>query len=346
MELTVAKLAEKIGAQLYGSGDGLLKRVWPIDNAAGSDLTFSTSEKFAAKLENCKAGAVLLNNKIETIRIPQLIVKDVNTALIEALNIFAPVLQPPPVGIDKTASVSPQAKIGKNVSIGPTAVIETNTEIGENTVIAAGAKIGQNSKIGSNSRIDCNVVIYHNCTIGNNCIIQANTTIGSTGFGYRFIDGQHRLIPHNGGVVIEDFVEIGANTCVDRAKFGNTIIGAGTKIDNLVQIAHNVIIGKCCIIAGQSGIAGSTKLGDGVVLAGAAGIIDNAQIGSGAMVGARSFVIQDVPEGQKFFGNPATKSSDALKSIALSRRLPKIYEQVRKLNERVEKLESSKDNKK
>ena len=345
MELTVAKLAEKIGAQLYGSGDALVNRIWPIDAAESSDLTFATEQKFVAKLTNCKAGAVILNNHIETLKIPQLVVKDVNTALIEALKIFAPVLEQLPEGVDKTAKVSPQAKNGKNVSIGPSAVIENNVEVGDNSVISAGVKIGQNSKIGSNCRIDCNVVIYHNCRIGNNCIIQANTTIGSTGFGYRFISGQHRLIPHNGGVIIEDFVEIGANCCVDRAKFGNTLIGAGTKIDNLVQIAHNVIIGKCCLIAGQSGIAGSTKLCDGVIVGGGAGIVDNVEIGSGVMIGAMSFVIQDIPEGQKVFGSPAIKSSESLKIVGLSRRLPRIFEQVRKLNERIEKLESAKDNK-
>jgi UDP-3-O-[3-hydroxymyristoyl] glucosamine N-acyltransferase len=345
MELAVGQLAEKVGAQIFGDPSGLINRVWPIETAENSDVTFATEQRFFGRLANCKAGAVIVNRHIETLKIPQLVVKDVNAALIETLKIFAPVLEEPAVGIDKTAKVSPKAKIGKDVSIGPMAVIESNVEIGDKSVISAGVKIAQNSKIGSSSLIHSNVVIYHNCRIGNNCIIQANTTIGSTGFGYRFINGQHRLIPHNGGVIIEDFVEIGANCCVDRAKFGNTLIGAGTKIDNLVQIAHNCIIGKCCLIAGQSGIAGSTTLGDGVVLGGGAGIVDNVEIGSGVMIGARSFVIQDISEGQKVFGFPASKSSEALKIVGLSKRLPRIFEQVRKLNERIEKLESAKDNK-
>ncbi len=346
MELTVAELAERIGARLYGSGEAHVNRVWPIDTAQSSDLTFATERKFADKLAKCKAGAVLLNNQIETLRIPQLVVKDVNAALIESLKIFAPVLEQPAAGFDETAKVSPKAKIGKNVSIGPMALIDNGAEVGESSVIGAGVKVGQNSKIGNNSRIDCNVVIYHNCSMGNNCIIQANTTIGSTGFGYRFINGQHRLIPHNGGVVIEDFVEIGANCCVDRAKFGNTLIGAGTKIDNLVQIAHNCIIGKCCLFAGQVGIAGSTIVGDGVVIAGQSGATDNVKIGNEVMIGAKSAVLNDVPDRKKVFGTPAVDIKDSLKSIVMIRKLPKILERVRDIDERLRKIESAKDNKK
>jgi UDP-3-O-[3-hydroxymyristoyl] glucosamine N-acyltransferase len=193
--------------------------------------------------------------------------------------------------------------------------------------------------------LDSNIVIYHNCRLGNNVIIQANTTIGSIGFGYSFIDGKHKLIPHNGAVVIEDFVEIGANCCVDRAKFGNTIIGAGTKIDNLVQIAHNVVIGKCCIIAGQAGISGSCKLGDGVVMGGQSGVADNIEIGDGTMVGGKSGVISNVAAGQQLLGMPAIDRKESLRVTAFARRLPKLVEQIKQLINRVERLEAAKDNK-
>jgi UDP-3-O-[3-hydroxymyristoyl] glucosamine N-acyltransferase len=345
MELTVAQLAERLGAELSGDGSGLVNRIWPIDSAGLSDVTFAAEQKFVARLANCHAGAVIVNRHIEQLTIPQLIVGDVNAALIEALNFFAPQLKPVAKGIDSTAKVASDAKIGKDVSIGPMVVIESGVEVGDKTIIGPGCKIGQNTKIGSNSRIDSNVVIYHNCRIGNNCIIQANTTIGSTGYGYRFINGSHRLIPHIGGVIIEDFVEIGANCCVDRAKFGNTIIGAGTKIDNLVQIAHNVTIGRNCLIVGQAGIGGSTKLGEGVVLAGQAGIIDNIEIGSGVMIGAKSTVLQSVPSGKKVFGSPAIESNLALRIFGLTKKLPELFEKVRKLDKRVEKIESAKDNK-
>jgi UDP-3-O-[3-hydroxymyristoyl] glucosamine N-acyltransferase len=345
MELTIEQLAKRLGAQIYGEGSGIVNRIWPIDSAGREDITFAAEQKFIARLDNCRAGAVIVNKHIEGLKIPQLIVGDVNAALIEALKIFAPPLKPPTEGVDPTAKVSPEAKIGKGVSIGPMVVIESGVEIGEGSIIGSGCKIGQNSKIGKNSRLDSNVVIYHNCRIGNNCIIQANTTIGSTGYGYRFIDGAHKLIPHNGGVVIEDFVEIGANCCVDRAKFGNTTIGAGTKIDNLVQIAHNCVIGRGCLIVGQAGIGGSTKLGDGVVLAGQACIIDNIEIGSGVMIGIKSTVLQNVPSGKKVLGSPAIESNLALRIFGLTKRLPKLFEQVRQLGERINKLESAKDNK-
>jgi UDP-3-O-[3-hydroxymyristoyl] glucosamine N-acyltransferase len=176
-------------------------------------------------------------------------------------------------------------------------------------------------------------------------VIQANSTIGSTGFGYSFIDGAHRLIPHNGGVIIEDFVEIGTNCCVDRAKFDNTIIGAGTKIDNLVQIAHNVIIGKCCLIVAQCGISGSCRIGDGAVLGGQAGLKDNIEIGNGTMVGAQAGVIQNIPAGKTLWGTPAIDKNEILRIFSLSRRLPDIVKQIKRLIKKVESLEAAEDNK-
>ena len=236
--------------------------------------------------------------------------------------------------------------LGEGISVGPWVIIDDGAEIGDNTILKAGSKIGENSKVGSNCRIDNNVVIYHNCRLGNNVIIQANSTVGSTGFGYALIDGSHKLIPHNGGVVIEDFVEIGANCCIDRAKFGNTIIGTGTKIDNLVQIAHNVTIGKCCLIAGFVGLAGSCKIGDGVVLAGRAGVTDNIEIGDGAIIGAASVTFKNVPAGQQVFGMPAADKNEELRRISWTKRLPQLFEQLKELRARIEELEAAKDNKK
>jgi UDP-3-O-[3-hydroxymyristoyl] glucosamine N-acyltransferase len=226
------------------------------------------------------------------------------------------------------------------------AVIEHNASIGEGSVIGCGCLIGQNTTIGPNCRLDANVVIYHNCTIGRNVIIQANTTIGSTGFGYYFLNGAHTLIPHNGTVIIEDFVEIGANTCIDRAKFDATIIGAGTKIDNLVQIAHNVVIGKCCLIVGCAGLGGSARLGDGSILGGMAGVIDNIDLGDRVMVGAGSIVTHDFPDGKTIAGIPAYDLKEWLKTTALTRRLPKAFEQLKQLCDRMDKFEASEHNKK
>jgi UDP-3-O-[3-hydroxymyristoyl] glucosamine N-acyltransferase len=343
MELTITELAKRLNAELVGDGAGVVCSVGPVGSADQTTLTFLAGDKHLAELKKSRCGAVIINKAIEEFSQPQLIVKDVNAALIEALKIFAPKLEPAVPGVDSTARVAAGVKIGKNVSIGPFAVIESGVEIGDDTIIAAGCKIGQNTKIGRAARFDANVVVYHNCTIGNNVIIKANTVIGSVGFGYSFIDGAHRHIPHNGIVVIEDYVDIGANCCVDRAKFGETRIGAGTKIDNLVQVAHNVVIGRCCLIVSQVGISGSCKIGDGAVLAGQVGLADNIEIGAGAMVGAQAGVTNSVRPGKQMLGSPAIELKDALRVMVSSWRLPKLIEQFKQLCARVEKLEITKD---
>jgi UDP-3-O-[3-hydroxymyristoyl] glucosamine N-acyltransferase len=346
MSLTIAQLAQRIGAELVGDGEGQISAIGTVASASESTITFAKDDRHIAGLKQSRAGAVIVGRRIEDLAKPQLIVGNVNAALIEALNIFAPRLRPVTEGIDPTAKVGQNTKIAKSVAIGPGVVIDDKVEIGENSIIGSGCKVGENSKLGKNCRLDSNVVVYHNCTIGNNVVIQANTIIGSVGFGYSFIDGAHRLIPHNGGVVIEDFVELGANCCVDRAKFGNTIIGAGTKIDNLVQIAHNVVIGRCCLIAALVGIAGSSKLGDSVSLGGQVGVSDNVEIGEGAMVAAKSGVTHNIAAGERMFGLPATDQREALKTIGLTRRLPKMVERLKQLSARIERLEAAKDNKK
>ncbi len=356
MKLTVAQLAERLGAKLTGDGSGQISAVGPLETAGENDIAFirgakqdpihfgtTADKKLISAVKRSLAGAVITGSRIEDSDKPQLIVKNVNAALIEALKIFAPTLKPASAGIDPSAKVAGSAKIADSAAIGAYAVIEDGAEVGANSVIAGGCKIGENSKIGKNCRLDSNVVVYHNCHIGNNVVIQANTTIGSTGFGYSFIEGSHRLIPHNGGVVIEDFVEIGANCCVDRAKFGNTKIGAGTKIDNLVQIAHNVAIGKNCLIAGLVGISGSCRLGDGVVLAGQVGLADNIEIGDNVIVGAQAGVINNISPGERVVGSPAINSKDAFQVMVLTKRLPKFSQQLKQLCKRVDKLESSKD---
>ncbi|OHB78236.1 MAG: UDP-3-O-(3-hydroxymyristoyl)glucosamine N-acyltransferase [Planctomycetes bacterium RBG_16_55_9] len=348
MEVTIRQLAERLGAELVGragDGDKPITAVRPIEAAGETDVTFVTSDKHRAALALSCAGAILVSTPLEAFSKPQLIVKNVNAALIEALNVFAPKLKGPVEGIDPTARLGQRVTIAECVCVGPGVVIDDGVRIGRRSVIGSGCKIGENSTIGENCRLDGNVVVYHNCCIGNHVVVQANATIGSTGFGYSLIDGAHRLVPHNGGVVIEDFVEIGANTCIDRAKFGNTIIGAGTKIDNLVQIAHNVVIGKCCLIAAQAGVSGSCTLGDGVVMAGQVGLADNIRIGDGTMVGAQSGVMSNVPAGQKMLWTPALKKEEALRVMALMVRLPKLAEQIKQLGKRIEKLEATEDDK-
>ena len=212
MKLTVAQLAERIGAELVGNGSGQIGAVGAVGTAGESDVTFITNDKHIPRLKKSRVGAVIVGRCIEGLSQPQLIVKNVDAALIETLNVFAPKLKAAAEGIDPTAKVGQNVKIAKGVSVGAGVVIDDGVEIGENSVIASGCKIGENSKLGKNCRLDSNVVVYHNCTIGNNVIIQANSTIGSTGFGYSFIDGSHKLIPHN--------QEIAGQPGIDEMKLG------------------------------------------------------------------------------------------------------------------------------
>jgi len=347
--LTVIQLAKRLGAELAGDAEDTarqIRAVGPVEAAGEDEVTFVADERHKAALGQSRAGAVIVSKRLDGLDKPQLIVKHVGAALIEALSIFAPRLKGATEGVDPTAKVGDHVKIGKGVSVGAGVVIDDGADIGENSIIGSGCKIGENSKLGKNCRLDSHVVIYHNCRLGNGVVIQANSTIGSTGFGYLSIDGAHRLIPHNGGVVIEDFVEIGANCCIDRAKFGNTIIGAGTKIDNLVQIGHNVVIGKCCLIAALVGISGSCRLGDGVILGGQAGLADNIDIGDGTMVGAQAGVMSNVPAGQKLAWTPAIERKKAVRVVSLVMRLPEMAGQLKQLSKRIEKLEAAEDDKK
>ncbi len=342
-KFTVAQLARIANAELIGDGKAEVCRAAPFDSAGADSITFAADEKLLEKIGDCKAAAIIVSKKVDS-KVSLLLVDNVEKALIKVLGEFMPKLETPSAGVHKSAVVDEGASIDKTASIGPLAYIRKGAKIGVQTFIGAGCKIGENSAIGSNCRIEDNVVIYHNCTIGNNCIIGANSTIGATGFGYYFIDGQHRLIPHTGGVVIEDCVEIGANTCIDRAKFGNTIIGAGTKIDNLVQIAHNVIVGKCCLIISQVGISGSTKLGSGVVLAGQVGIKDHITIGDGTQIGAQAGVMNDIGPNKRVVGSPAIDSKEKLKQVLLTQKLPEMNKQLKQLIKKIEEIEAAKDN--
>jgi len=345
MELKISELAEKLGAELIGSGDNTVKGVGAVADASKGQVTFLTDKKHQSSLKDTKAVAVITAEKIEGIKLPQLVVKDVKERLIQALGIFAPSLTVIPQGIDAAAKIARDTQIADTARIGPYVTIEKNAVIGANTIISAGSHVGENSEIESNCRIGKNVVIYHNCRIGKNVSVQANTTIGSTGFGYTQFGKKLRLIPHNGGVIIRDDVEIGANCSIDRAKFGNTIIGEGTKIDNLVQIAHNVTIGKNCLIVAQVGIAGSSCLGDNVVLGGQVGIADHVEIGANTQIAAQSGLSQNAGPNRKLFGSPAFDIKEALKIIFLSKKLPKLNRQVKQLAEKVKKLEVAKNNK-
>lgn len=337
MQITTGRLAAKLGATMAGCGSNVIFGVSGIESATMHEITFAAEQKCLAKLSKCQAGAVITNQFVKNLKIPQLIVISVEKTLIRTLELFAPSYPSPPEYIDPSANIGENVRLGNCISIGPCVVIEDNCEIGDNTIISAGCTIGRNSKVGANCRLDPNVTIYYDCHIGNNVILQAGVVIGSSGFGYYHFDGVHNYIPHIGTVVIEDFVEIGANTCVDRAKFEATRIGAGTKIDNLVQIGHNTVIGKCCLIAGMAGISGSCKIGDGVTVGGQVGVSDHVNIGSKSMIAGRAAIMRDVPPNKKFFGYPARESRQAMKTLSLVEHLPELYDRVRQTEKEIKK---------
>ncbi len=336
---TVEQIAERVGGRVIGDPTAAVDRVSGLEHSGPGALTFATTQRHIHLLDKHRPTAALTGREISDSPTTLIVVDNVQKALIGALEMFAPrrIVR---AGIHPSATVDPTATVARGVSVGAGAVIGPGAQIGDDSEIGAGCVIGQDTTIGRQCRLDAHVVVYPLCRIGNYCIIQANTTIGSTGFGYYFIEGAHRLIPHIGGVILEDFVEIGANCCVDRAKFGDTVIGAGTKIDNLVQIAHNVVIGKCCLIAALAAMAGSARLEDGVVLAGKAGVGDHITIGQRSIVGAQTAAVSDIEPGKQVLGFPAIDQKTFWANYKAVMRLPRTLQQIEELKKKVARFEA------
>ncbi len=240
-------------------------------------------------------------------------------------------------GIHPTAVISPSAKLGKNVSVGAYSVIEDDVVIGDDTILFPQVYVGKRTQIGAQCILYPQVVVREDCVLKNHVILQPGAKIGNDGFGFIFHEGRHHKIPQIGNVIIEDDVEIQANSCVDRAKLAHTIVGANTKVDNLVQIAHNVKVGQGCIMCAQVGVAGTTTLGNGVVAAGQVGIVGHLHIGDGVQIGAQSGVTSHLPAGQAFFGTPARPMKDTLKIMAIEGKLPELYKDLKVLKKAVQK---------
>jgi UDP-3-O-[3-hydroxymyristoyl] glucosamine N-acyltransferase len=345
MEPTLRELAEYLGATLE-LGKGLatqpIRGINAMRAAGATEVTFVTSERhLSAALEGGAAAVIVKQATVGTGK-PQLVVDNVDVAVIKVLTYFAPKLLAPAPGIHATAVIGSNVSIGENTHIGAFVSLGDNVTVGKDCVLKDGSRVEQGSRIGDHTLLDANVVVYHGCTIGHHVRIQANTTIGALGFGYAYIDGEHRLVPHNGGVIIEDFVDIGANCCIDRAKFANTIVGAGTKMDNMVQIGHNVILGKCCLLSAQSGVAGSTTIGDGSVLAGQSGVADNLTIADRTVIGGKAGVMKSVQTpGQTLHWTPALEQKEALRVLGEIYRLPKTMKRLKELAERVDRLDAT-----
>lgn len=336
MTLTVDQIVALVGGRLEcGSGSSLINGAASLVEAQSTDISFFGNAKYLADLKTTNAGAVLVRPGVD-VSLPR-------AALIAVENpslSFAAVLEklrPEPVrwapGIHPTAIVGTDSQINPSASIQPYAVIEEGVKIGASTVVGAHTFIGRETTLGDDCLIHPNVTIRERTIVGHRVIIHSSAVIGSDGFGYETVNGNHTKIPQIGIVQVDNDVEIGAGTTIDRARFGRTWIGEGTKIDNLVQIAHNVVIGKHCIIVSQAGISGSSRLGNYVILAGKAGVAGHLTIGDHAIVGASTGISKDVPPGQKWFGYVGEDAKEMAEKLALISRLPKLFERVKALEQ-------------
>lgn len=338
MEFKISQIAEILSAEIVGNADATIKTVCKIEEGFDGGLTFLSNPKYTHFIYETKATAALVDKTFQPEKpVPCTLIKVDNAYLAFAkLLDFYNQQKKSKQGVSPKASVAESAKIGNNVYIGDFAVIGENVEIGDNTKIFPQVCIGDDAKIGCNTTINAGVKIYHECEIGNDCTIHANTVIGADGFGFApQADGSFMKIPQIGNVVIEDFVEIGANTTIDRATMGSTRIRKHAKIDNLVQIAHNVEVGEGTAFAAQVGIAGSTKIGAHCMFGGQVGVSGHLSIGNGVMSGAQSGIMNNVGDGEKVLGSPAISFGEEKRLMVYRRRLPQTEKRLSDLEKRL-----------
>ena len=329
-----------VNGQIPGDIDIEITGVAGIDDAKDGDITYLAGTKFLKALKDSKASAVMVNAPVEDLEKPQVIVRNPQFAFSLLLAHFH-VKPHPCLGVSSDAYVSEKAVIGTNVTVYPFAYIADGASLGSGTVIHSGVFIGENSSVGEGCTIYPNVTVREGVSIGSSVIIHPGAVIGADGFGYVFENGIHNKIPQVGGVIIGNNVEIGANVTIDRATTGNTIVGEGSKIDNLVQIGHNVKVGRNVILVAQVGIGGSSILGDGIVMGGQAAVSDHAVIEAGSMFGARSGVLGEVKRGV-YSGAPVIPHKDWLRATALFARLPEFNKKIKELEGRIKQLEEGK----
>jgi len=318
--VSLGEIVDLVGGEFAGDRTRSISSVAPLSQASGDQLTFLSNRKYAADLAATKAGAILVPKKLEGADPRWIRVDDPYFAFAKIMTRWFS-NRPLPKGISPKAVVADSAKLGKNVALGHFAVIGENVVIGNNVTIFQNVSIEAGSVIGDDCIIYPNVVIYDGAQIGNRCIIHSGVIIGSDGYGFATHGGKHHKIPQIGIVRIEDDVEVGAGTTIDRAALGETVIGEGTKIDNLVQIGHNVKVGKHCLLVSQVGIAGSTELGDYVAVAGQSGFSGHLKIGHRVQVAAKSAVLADVPDDTKVMGSPAVPFTEFARRHAALKKL-------------------------
>ena len=344
MQMKVGEIAKLVNATLVGDPETLVTGVAAIGDAGPGDVTFCAQAKYASLVPNTEAAAVLIpNGHPATSRAALLSVADPYHAFLSIARAFRAELPVRERNVHPSAVVDPSVRLGKDVCIGACAVVEKNAVIADGVTLCPGVFVGTDAEIGEQSYLFPNVIVLHGVRLGKRVIVHAGTVVGSDGFGYLQRDGQHEKIPQLGTVVLDDDVEIGANVAIDRATLGETRIGKGVKIDNLVHIAHNVTVGDGTLVIAQVGISGSTEIGNSVIIAGQAGVAGHIKVGDGATIGAQAGVTKPVPAGERVSGYPAMDHERARRLNAYYRRLPGLYEQLRALEERVRELERERE---
>ena len=337
---TLAQIAEVIHGELDGDGSVEITHACEISSASAGGITYLADPQYGSYLADSLASAVILGAGLDSRGLPGIRVENPALGFAAALAYLYPGPQGPS-GTHPTAVLGRNVQLGREVSIGPHAVIGDEVVIGPETVIGAGAQIGRGAVLGEGVRLYPNVVLYDGVQVGDGSIIHGGAVIGSDGFGFVTTDEGHTKMPQVGAIVIGNQVEIGANSTIDRGTIGNTVIGDGTKIDNLVHIAHNVKVGRGCLFAGEVGIAGSTTIGDFVTLAGQVGVVDHVTIGDRVVVASKSAVMQSVPAGQFVAGVPAGDRRQWLRQTAAAKQLPELAQRIRGLETRLAQLEPS-----
>jgi UDP-3-O-[3-hydroxymyristoyl] glucosamine N-acyltransferase len=333
MPFTTGEIARLIGGEVLGDPELVLQGFAPAQHAREGDLTFAENETYLAHAERSGASAILVglaSHSAKTlIRVP-----NARVAFAKVLPLFFPEPASPP-GSHLSAVIAPDAEIDPTATVGPHCVIGPGAHIGPRCVLHGGNHIGSNSRLGQDVVLFPNVTLYARTELGDRVRIHAGTVIGSDGFGYVQDNGVHLKVPQIGNVIIGDDVEIGANVTVDRGALGPTVIGKGTKIDNLVQIGHNVVIGDYCLLIAQAGIAGSTRLGNYVILGGQVGLAGHLKIGNQVTIAAQSGVMHDIPDGQKWVWTPAQPDRQAKRQMIALQQLPDLLRRFRELEAKV-----------
>ena len=344
LDFKIKKIAEIFDAKIVGDEETTITGISDIENAEKGDITFLSNIKYRKYLDSTKASAIIVDEEVELTnnsKLTFLIVKDSYSSFglllseIEKLNISKK------IGIESPSHINENSKIGKNIYLGAFSYIGENVVIGDNCKIYPYTYIGDNCKIGKNNIIYPGVKIYNSSEVGDKCIIHANAVIGSDGFGFAPLeDGSYNTIPQMGNVIIKNNVSIGSNTVIDRATLNSTIIKDGVKLDNLIQIGHNVEIGENTVIAAQSGISGSTSIGKNSMMGGQVGIIGHLKMGDNVKYGAKSGVTKKIKDNQTIIGYPAMPKEKFIKSYIIFKKLPSIEEKIKKLEEKLYNLQS------